>query len=402
MNERLSVADAETAGQAPRTGRRAAAIVAIAAIALGAMAGAYRMVTGRHAATEPTRIDGRDVPRLEGGAIRYSRAFAARSNIALAPCAKSHLSPLVSVTGTVVFDPERIAAVGARIAGRIRQVFKYPGDHVRKGEVVAELESAQLGEAQAALPAARAHLEAATANAKRESQLADARVTSQREAEAAIAGAAVAKAELFAVEQRVKAYGGTSAGEIGVLSLASPIDGKLIDLHVSRGQSVEPSFTVFRVADLQRVWIELAVFEREIGRIHVGDEVELSPQTNTSIVLRGTTAHVGDTIDLDTRSGDVRVVVNNEDESLRPGQSVLAKIHLSPLSEAALIVPLEAVTHVDGKPIVFIGRDDQAVEPRSVVVGSRDNTHVEVLSGLTEGERIVVSGVFALKSEIFR
>jgi cobalt-zinc-cadmium efflux system membrane fusion protein len=312
------------------------------------------------------------------------------------------LSPQVSVTGTVTFDPQKVAAVGARISGRVRSVMKFPGDSVKVGETLAEVESAELGQAQSAVLSAKAHAEAAVANEKRESQLAEAKVSSQRDAELARATASAANAELHAAEQRVHALGGATANQIGVLLVQSPIPGKVVESHVSRGQSVEPSYTLFRVADLDRLWVELAVFERELGRIRPGDAVEVTPQTNAALVLTGKVDHVGDVIDLETRSSEVRVVVENHDHALRPGQSVLARIHTQTTAAPVLLLPRDAVTSVDGKPTVFVEHDATSVEPRSVTIGVRDATSVEVTSGITPGEKVATKGVFALKSEIFR
>jgi cobalt-zinc-cadmium efflux system membrane fusion protein len=312
----------------------------------------------------------------------------------------------VSVTGTVAFDPELVAAIGARVPGRVRRILKFPGDPVQVGEVLAEIESAELGQAQTAVLSARAHAEASVANEQREEQLAEQLVSSRRDAELAKATALAAKADLHAAEQRVRAFGGPAEGAtLGVLQLRSPIAGKVVEAHAFRGQSVEPSFTVFRVADLGRVWIELQVFERELGHIRAGDPVEISPQTDDSVLVSGTVAHVGDIIDLDTRSAPVRVVVENRDGALRAGQSVLAKIRTRAATDwpgSALLLPHEAVTSVDGRPTVFVAHGPNQVEPRTVALGARDGTRVEIVTGLSPEDRVVVGGVFALKSELFR
>jgi membrane fusion protein, heavy metal efflux system len=386
--------------RASRSRSRVTRIVAIAGVAIAVLglAGFFALRKSKPAFIEPPR----DVPYLDGKWIRYSPAFAARSKLEFGVAESTGLTPVVNVTGTVTFDPERVAAVGARISGRVRRILKFPGDPVKAGDTLAEIESADLGQAQSAVLASRAHAEAANANEKRETQLAEARVSSQRDAELARATAASARAELHAAEQRVRALGGNSGGEIGVLTVTTPIPGKIVESHVSRGQSVEPSATLFRVADLARVWIELAVFERELGHITAGDAVEISPQTNLTVVLHGKVAHVGETIDLETRSGDVRVVVENVDGSLRPGQSVLAKIHTKTTPSAVLLLTRDAITSVDGKPTVFVEHDATSVEPRAVTTGARDGTRVEITSGLAPGEKVATSGVFALKSEIFR
>ncbi len=386
------------------TTRRKITVALIVAVA--AVAGVLVMMRGGHmtAQADAAAPAQRDVPHLDGKWIRYTPAFAQRSKIEFAPIETAGLSPLVSVTGTVTFDPQKVAAVGARIPGRVRRVFKFDGDHVDEGTILAEVESAELGQAQAKVLEAQAQAEAANANERREQQLAEARVSSQRDYELARASAAAAKAELYAAEQRVRAFGGApgGGGEIGILQLRSPIGGKVVEAKLSRGQTVEPSFTAFRVADLKRVWIELAVFERELGHITKGDAVEISPQTNSAVVLKGTVAHVGDVIELETRSAPVRVVVENPDEQLRPGQSVLAKIHTKTTVGATITIPRDAVTTVDGKPTVFVMHDETSVEPRAITIGGKDAQRVEVASGLAPGEKIAVSGVFALKSEVFR
>lgn len=377
-------------------------LVGVAVGVAGLVAGAVALRGGHSDAHADASAPARDVPHLDGKWIRYTPAFAQRSKIEFAQIEVGGLSPIISVTGTVTFDPQKVATVGARIPGRVRQVFKFDGDHVNASTVLAEVESADLGQAQAKVLEARAHLEAATANERREQQLAEARVSSQRDFELARATAAAAKADVYAAEQRVRAFGGSASGEIGVLLLTSPIEGKVVEAKLSRGMTVEPSFNAFKIADLSRVWIELAVFERELGHITMGDAVEISPQTNAGIVLKGTVAHVGDVIELETRSAPVRVVVENPDEALRPGQSVLAKINTKKTIAATISIPRDAVTTVDGKATVFVQHDETSVEPRTIVIGGKDAQRVEVSSGLAQGEKIAVSGVFALKSEVFR
>ena len=383
----------------PRLSRWRIALIAGAVVVVGLAAARVFLAPPKEV---PVAAPARDVPRVAGRSIQFSREFATRAAIEIGTAELSALEPVISVTGTATFDPESVAAVGTRISGRVRRVFKYPGDAVKRGEALAELESAELGQAQAAVLASRAHVEASAANEAREKQLAEAKVSSQRDYELARATAAAARAELYAAEQRVRALGGgTGGGEIGVLSLSSPIDGKVVELHVSRGQSVEPSHTAFKVADLRTLWIELAVFERDLGHVRRDDGVELSAQSNLGTVLRGKVAHVGDVIDLETRSAPVRVEIDNSEEKLRPGQSVVARIHTQ-TAPRAVVLPAEAVATVDGKPTVFVADGDSSVEARTIAVGARDASRVEVKQGLNGGERVVVKGVFALKSEVFR
>ena len=144
--------------------------------------------------------DKRDVPYMDGKWIRYSADFAKRQQIEFAAAAEGSLKPMINVTGTVTFDPERVAAIGSRIAGRVSRLYKIEGDTVKAGDLLAEIESADLGQAQASVLAARAHAEAATTNEKREAELAEAKISAHRDAEVAKAQAVSARADLAAAE----------------------------------------------------------------------------------------------------------------------------------------------------------------------------------------------------------
>jgi cobalt-zinc-cadmium efflux system membrane fusion protein len=377
-------------------------LVLVAAAAIG-----FALWLRSHRSAEPQQAGiekpVRDVPYLDGAAIRYSAGFAERNKLEFAVADSGMLSPVVHVTGTVAFDPDKVAAIGARIAGRVRKVYKLEGDPVKPGDVLAEIESAELGEAQAALISARAHADAAGANERRERELAAAKISSNRDAELAAAAAASARADLLAAEGRVRAMaGGRTSSEPGILLLHSPIQGKVVERNLWRGQFVEPTLMAFKVANLSRVFVELAVFERDVVTIRAGDAVEFSVPGAQKSQVEGRVSYVGDEIDMQSKTAIVRVIVEQPATPLRPGQSVLAKIHTAERAEPTLVLPRDAVTSVDGKTTVFVAHDETSVEPRAVTLGRQDGHRVEIIDGLTRGERVVVNGVFALKSEIFR
>jgi cobalt-zinc-cadmium efflux system membrane fusion protein len=196
--------------------------------------------------------------------------------------------------------------------------------------------------------------------------------------------------------------GGRPNGELGIMLLQTPIAGRVVTRNLSRGQFVEPTMTAFKVADLSRVFVELAVFEHDVTTIRAGDPVELFAPSTVNAMVSGRVAYVGDEIDLQTKTAAVRVIVEQPAVPLRPGQSLLAKIHTSAKAEPSLVLPRDSVTSVDGKPTVFVAHDATSVEPRAIKLGRQDGHQVEVLEGLKAGERVAVAGVFALKSEIFR
>jgi cobalt-zinc-cadmium efflux system membrane fusion protein len=339
---------------------------------------------------------------MDGNRIRFTEEFATRHAIASAKAVESELAPTIQVMGTVRYDVRKFAAVGARSAGRVRRVLKIMGDEVKAGEILGDIESVDLGKAQAAAESLRAKELAAKTNLEREQQLAEAKVTAMREAEAAKAEYQALRAERHAAEKAVAAMGAKVDSEVGILPLRSPIAGRVIAAKASRGLTVEPSDTLFEVADLATVWVELLVFERDLGRVQVGDEVEILAAGGKGEVLRGKLAHLAYVVDPVTRSAVGRLEIDNRGGWLRPGQSTSARIHTHRSAAPALTVPKSSVTFIDGKPTVLVLTAPGLVEPRHLDLGADDGERVLVRQGLRAGESVITEGLFALKSEIFR
>ncbi len=348
-----------------------------------------------------------DVPRVEGERIAFSDTFAQRIGLETAEVRLGPLTPVISVVGTVALDPEHLAAVGTRLRGLVRSMHKFEGDDVKKGELLAEIDSAELGEAQASVHMLGAQRDAAQMNADREQQLLERQLSTAREAEVAMVELKKYDALQRAAQQRVRALSGQAAGDrgpaLGRYSLRSPIDGTIISRGISTGQSVEADLVAFRIANLDYLWVELAVFERSLGGIQVDDKVYLSPLSDANLRIEGRVEHVGAQINPDTRSADVRIEIDNRSRSLRPGQAVTAEIHASKAATGpVLVIPTSAVTVVDGQPTVFVSDGPTTVRTVPVQLGQASENEQQILSGVTQGQRVVTKGVFALKSELFR
>lgn len=348
-----------------------------------------------------------DVPRVEGEHIVFSSAFAERIGLRTQPVRQGTMTPVISAVGTVTLDPAHVAAVGARMRGLVRRIHRFEGDAVEAGEVLAEVDSAELGEAQASITMLEAEREAARLNAEREQQLKERRLSTAREAEVANSDFVKYDAMLRAASQRVAALGGAATlrnhAAIGKQALRSPIAGTVIDRHVAVGQSVEADLVGFRIANLDHLWVELAVFEGSLAQMRTGDRVDLHPFGENSRVIPGRIAHVGARIDPDTRSASVRIEVDNQERHLRPGQSVTAEIHSTQDAErTALLVPTSAVVTVDGQNTVFVAESETRVRAVPVTLGVSSGHEHEIKAGLEAGQRVVSKGVFALKSELFR
>jgi cobalt-zinc-cadmium efflux system membrane fusion protein len=375
------------------------------ALPAAALAGAlvFWLLEGKGASAPPAPSTAST--RVEGSSIRYTKAFAERAGLKLARAESAVLVPVINAVGTVDFDPQHVAAVGARLRGLVTRVHKFEGDKVEAGAVLAIIESAELSEAQAAVNTLEAEKRAAEVNLARETALAEKKLSTAREQEMASVEARRYTDLLAAARQKVAAMvgNGSRAGRLGAHELKSPIAGTVVERSVAPGQTIDGELVAFRVANTEHLWVELDVFEKNLALVQVDDRVEVSPLSTPAQTFEGRVARIGAVIDSETRSAPVRVEVGNPLSALRAGQAVNARIHASGGGpRKGTLVPTSAVTFVDGKPTVFVGKGPGAVDVASVEVGFSNGTQTEILSGVAPHAEIVSEGVFALKSELFR
>lgn len=342
--------------------------------------------------------------------VKLSEELAKRARLLTEVVTKRALAPTLDLVGSVNFDPDAVADVGGRIAGRITRVMVTVGDAVTAGRPLVELESHNLGDALAELLSARANLIAAENRAQRESALAEKQLSSATVVEAARAEAKALQAEVKGAEQRLLAMGITP-GEIKnlhagagprLVTLRAPIAGEVVERYAVLGQVVDPTEPIMRIANLSALWVELDVYERDLGHVAVGDEAEIRSETYPDKIFHGTVSYVNATIDVATRTARVRIEVPNPDRQLRPGQFVHARLSTRGITEPIIAIPRKAVLQVEGEPSVFVQVDKTRYTARPVELGRVAGDLVEVKRGLLEDERVVIEGGFVLKSELLR
>lgn len=319
------------------------------------------------------------------------------------------LAPALEVAAELVPDPDRRADVGSRATARVVEFRVKVGDRVERGTPLAVLESPEVGKARAELTAATARAEVARAAFAREKALVEARATSQKEVQEAEGAKRTAEAELAAARTLLATLG-VSAGEDGGdgdparLVLRSPIRGTVVARSGHVGQSVEPTGTLVQVVDLDHLWLEAQVYEREMRFIAPGQPVQVEARAYPGEVFRGKVDRVGEILDEKTRAVSVRVSLPNPGHRLKPGMFATARIVGTRAKEPRrmVAVPWAAVQEIDGHPSVFVREGARAFELRRVHTGERAGDLVEVLNGLEPGDDVVAEGSFLLKGELLK
>jgi len=343
--------------------------------------------------------------------LQLSAGARARNPVKVAPAELTKLAGDIQVVGTVTFHEDHFAVVGPLVTGRISKLIAGVGDKVRRGQVIAEIESSEVGQARADYVSAKARSGAADANLSRETDLAEKKISSVREREQAHAQSVTEQAGVRAAVMRLRAIGLTPSDIVeaekhdlgGRVQIRAPISGTVIERKVTLGQAVERATDAFKIADTSHVWVSLDLYEKDLARVHVGQEVEMRTDARPGELFRGRVAFIVPVIDEATRTAKVRLEFPNPNGALHAGQLVTARIVADPKQAVSevLAVPRSAIEQVEGKTVVFVQSGD-GFERRNVMLGTSGGDHVEVRKGLTAGEVVAVDGAFLLKSELLR
>jgi multidrug efflux pump subunit AcrA (membrane-fusion protein) len=186
-----------------------------------------------------------------------------------------------------------------------------------------------------------------------------------------------------------------------IVPIRSVIDGIVIARNITVGQVVNTGFETFVVSNLSSVWVTAAVNERALSLVHQGASASVITQAYPGEVFAGKVTMVGDTLDPQTRTVPVRIVVPNPGARLRPGMFATAQI-AEPQTQDAVFVPDVALQDINGMQVVFVTQDGTTFRAQIVTVGTRAAGKAEIVDGLRRGDRIAAAGAFVVKSAMLK
>ena len=331
----------------------------------------------------------------------------------VAPAEVSQLNEYLRTTGTVQPIDSRVGVVAPLARGRIVEVRAKVGDRVQAGQTLAVFDNVEAGEllaqeraGQADLERLKAELIPAARQMERSRRLADIGAGSEKEFESSRAekegiDASIRsqQALIEGLRQRLHRFGISEYNPRSnyLNSLQAPFGGVVTKAQVSPGDTVETGKEVFTVADLQRIWVQAEVYEKDLGRLSVGQSAYITVDTYPNHPFEGKVAYISDVLDPQTRTARVRCEVANPQMQLKT--DMFANVELpTKLTKQALAVPAAALQQVEGKNVVFVRRSEGTFEKREVEKGVTVKDQVEIVSGLKPGELVVTQGAFHLKS----
>lgn len=328
--------------------------------------------------------------------VRLTAEAIARAGITLAELDKRALSAGAAIAAEVQFDPSSTAHVGPLATGRIMRVAVELGQQVQRGDLLGVVSSGDVSSVRSRLVQARARLGAALTTWKRQQQLAREGIGAQRALVEAQTAVSELRAEVDGLEHQLSTLGSGDAGE---LRLASPIDGVVVAVRGSLGETATADQAVFVVTDPTRVWVRGDVPELEISRVSLGQRTRVRLHAYPELTLAGTITYIAPALDEHTRSLPVRVSLEAPDARLRSGMFGSVELMSGAHDARVLALPVDAVTTLEGQDVVFVAGDEPGLfRATAVGLGRRSGGFYEVRSGVAEGQRVAASGTFTLKS----
>lgn len=324
--------------------------------------------------------------------VRASSPIAGR--LVVEPVSAGSYDASFHTVGSVRPMAGRMAEVAVPFAGRITRALVRLGDQVRAGQPIFEMSSPDFYEAVREYFENQVADKNAAANLKRREAMFEAGILSEREIEEARAEADNAR-NAYQMSRMALSFYHVDLERLqpgAPITVTAPISGRVVACQLTPGQYLkEDADPVATIAELSRVWVSAQVREGQIGRVgKAGSQADVLLDAAPDSPVEGRIVYVGEILDEQTRSTEVVLECANADRQLRPGMFVSVVFHAPQAS--ALLVPAKAVFQGEQSRYVYVELEPLHFERRAVRVESAGEGMVCVLSGLSEGERIIADG----------
>lgn len=329
------------------------------------------------------------------------------SQIVIETAGPVRMKSIIELPGEVALNADKVVHVVPRLAGVVTEVRKNLGDRVSKGELLAVIDSRELADAKHEYVESVHRLELARTLFDREESLWKKKITSEEDylvkrhaveegqithqtARQKLMTLGLAKSDIDAVanhaEQNLSRY-----------ELKAPSDGVVVEKHLTLGEAVKEDAGIYLIADLSSVWVEVTVYAKDLNAIRVGQRVTIKSEA-LAAEAAGQLTYLGPLVGEQTRAAKARVVIPNPKGTWRPGLFVTAQV-VEKEATVPLAVKGEALQTFRDWDVVFINAGNQ-FEVRPLKLGRREGEWVEVLSGLSPGEKYVSQNSFVLKADV--
>jgi RND family efflux transporter MFP subunit len=340
------------------------------------------------AASAPASGSAGDLATMEAGTVQMTPEKQQLIGMKYEEVRTGGGSRTIRAVGKVTIDETRIGHVHTKVEGWIDQVFvDFTGKQVAKGQPLLTIYSPDMLSSQRELLLA----------AKAKTIMRDSALPAGFDQSESLLRATRRRLELWDLSEAQIDQVLRTGEPIKNITVYSPMTGYITDRKAFPQQKVMPDTDLYTIADLSHVWVMADIFEYEAPNIQVGGAARVSLQALPGKSFNARIDYLQPEVDPITRTLKVRIGLNNPGVLLKP--DMYADVEFLVNIPSALTVPAEAVLNAGERQTVFVDRGNGYFEPRQVKTGEREGDRIQILSGLSKGDRIVTSGNFLVDSE---
>ena len=301
----------------------------------------------------------------------------------------SRLTYAIKFNGVIDFNTDKVDNIFPLISGNIMDVKVMLGDYVKAGQVLGVVKSVEVANYNAALITAETNVRSTEILLEQQKALFTSGLASKIDVTNAEVNYQQAIGARTAAEKVLKINGNNKNGEY---LIKSPIDGFVVQKNVNNGMAIrtDNNAGLFTISDLKDVWVQANIYEENIGRVHQGDEVEVSTIAYPDKVFKGKIDKLMNVLDPVTKVMKMRVVLKNPGYLLKPEMFATVTVNNSENKEA-ISVSSDALIFDHSQYYVLVYKSKKNVQIRPVEVISINGKTVYIKSGLTPGEKIIAS-----------
>ena len=341
--------------------------------------------------------------------VTLSQEAVKRAGITVTPVTAGAMAGGLRAPAVVEPNAYKQVIVTPLISGRITRVTAELGQHVQRGQTIAQIFSPELAEAQTRYIAARAELEAHELELARTQKLVEIGAASRQELERIHAGHTVRRAEVQSLASRLQLLGISPSGidahgpgrtPGATTNVPAPIAGVVTERLANVGLNVDQATKLFTVVDLSTVWVVADVYEKDFALVRVGSPATITTNAYPDLVLQGRVSYIDPQVSAETRTAKVRIEVPNPRNKLRLGMYAEAQFG-GEGGGTIPTIPRSAVQNVGDRTMVYLvnPKEPGSFIEREVRLGMVDGERVSVLAGLEAGAVVVGDGSFQVRAE---
>jgi membrane fusion protein, heavy metal efflux system len=309
------------------------------------------------------------------------------------PASSESVSLKLSLPAVVESDPARTAAVLTPLAGRLIALKVALGDRVARGQVLAVIDSPDLGQAYGDDDKAADNARLTEKNLGRQEAQNKIGVASDRDLDQARSEHAQAAAEYARTQARLRMLGVSpeNSSTSRLLTVKAPVSGSVTTLSVAQGNMVnDPTQPLMTIADLSTVWVTALVAEKDVAAVSKNQEAEVGLVAYPDKMFRGKVLFVSAVIEPDSRRNKIRIAFANPDYALKP--NMFATVILAGPPHAQVVLPSSALLMNNDRTSVFVAIAPWTFERRTVDPQMEEGSSVAIRAGVAAGEQVVVKG----------